>query len=111
MFELICFCLIGIHLAFVEIKYFIKLLKKEQKMRDKSKKKLYHLTSNFDKGWKAKKRGASRASGNFNTKADAVERGKELAKSGTEGQIIIHKKGGKFQTEYTYQNDPFPPKG
>jgi hypothetical protein len=44
-------------------------------------------------------------------RSDAVERGKELAQSGDKGQIIIHKKDGSFQTEHTYKNDPYPPKG
>ena len=80
-------------------------------MRNKSKRNVYHVTSNSDKGWKVKKEGATRASGHFDNKVDAVDRGKEPAKSGTEGQIIIHKKDGKFQTEHTYKNDPYPPEG
>lgn len=80
-------------------------------MSKKSGGKVYHVTHNSDKGWRVKKERASRASDYFDKKSDAVERGKELAKSGGEGQIIIHKKDGKFQTENTYQNDPFSPKG
>ena len=80
-------------------------------MSKESKRKVYHVTSDSGKGWKVKKEGTSRASGYFNNKTDAVERSKDLAKSGPEGQVIIHKKDGKFQTEHTYKNDPFPPKG
>lgn len=80
-------------------------------MSKESKRQVYHVTSDSGDGWKIKKEGASRASGRFNNKADAIERGKELAKSGAEGQIIIHKKDGKFQTAHTYNNDPFPPEG
>ena len=80
-------------------------------MGKESKRQVYHVTSGTDKNWKVTKEGASRASGCFDNKTDAVERGKELAKSGPEGQIIIHKKDGTFQTEHTYKNDPFPPKG
>jgi len=32
--------------------------------------------------------------------------GKELAKSGSTGQIKIHRKDGLFQTEHTYGKDP-----
>ena len=60
---------------------------------------------------KVKKEGATRASGLFDNKADAVQRGKELAKAGGEGQIKIHKQNGRIQTEHTDKNDPFPPKG
>ncbi|MBW2634280.1 MAG: DUF2188 domain-containing protein, partial [Deltaproteobacteria bacterium] len=49
--------------------------------------------------------------GVFNNKADAVQRGKELATAGGEGQIKIHKQNGRIQTEHTYKNDPFSPKG
>ena len=80
-------------------------------MTKKSDRKIYHVKSDQSKGWKVKKQGADRASGHFDNKDDAVQRGKELAKSDGEGQIIIHKKDGTFQTEHTYQNDPFPPKG
>ena len=80
-------------------------------MSKNSGRKVYHVTHNSDKGWKDKKQGASRVSDYFDKKTDAVERGKELAKSGGEGQIKIHKKDGKFQTEHTYKNDPFPPNG
>ena len=34
-------------------------------MSDKSKRNVYHVTSNSDKGWKLKKEGASRPSGYF----------------------------------------------
>ena len=80
-------------------------------MSKESKRQVYHVTSNPKKGWKIKKESATRASGLFDNKADAVKRGKELAKAGGEGQIKIHKKDGRIQTEHTYKNDPFPPKG
>ena len=80
-------------------------------MSKESKRNVYHITPSPDKGWKVKKEGADRASGYFGNKSDAIDRGKELSKSGAEGQIIIHKKDGKIQTEHTYKNDPFPPKG
>jgi len=72
---------------------------------------MYHVTSNSEKGWKVKKERANRVSGIFDNKSDAVQRGKELAKAGGEGQIKIHKQDGRIKTEHTYNNDPFPPKG
>jgi uncharacterized protein YdaT len=80
-------------------------------MPNNSERKVYHVTHNGDKGWKVKREGAARASDYFDNKSDAVERGRELAQSGDKGQIIIHKKDGSFQTEHTYKNDPYPPKG
>jgi len=72
---------------------------------------IYHVTHGSEDGWKVKKEGASRASGVFDTKAEAVERGRELAKGAGEGQLKIHGKDGQIQTEHTYNNDPYPPKG
>lgn len=80
-------------------------------MSKKSGRKVYHVTHNSGNGWKVKREDASRASDYFDKKSDAVARGKELAKSGGEGQIKIHKKDGTFQTEHTYKNDPYPPEG
>lgn len=58
-----------------------------------------------------KKENAQRVSGKFNTKKDAVQRGKELAKKAPLGQIKIHGQDGKIQAEYTYRKDPHPPEG
>lgn len=73
--------------------------------------KKYHVASNPDGGWDVKKEGGKKSSGHFDTKDEAVARGKTLAKAGDNGQIIIHKKDGQIQTEHTYGNDPYPPKG
>ncbi len=61
--------------------------------------------------WKVSRRGGSRASGTFDKKQDAVSRGRELAKAQERGQLVIKKKNGRIQTEYTYGDDPFPPRG
>ncbi len=76
-----------------------------------SARKVYHISPRQEGGWQVKAEKASRASNIEKTKAEAVEKAKELAKAVTEGQIIIHKKNGTIQTEHTYHNDPFPPKG
>jgi uncharacterized protein YdaT len=65
----------------------------------------YHVVSS-DKGWSVKRENSQRASSTHNIKQDAIQRGKELANSSSEGQLIIHRKDGKIQTEYTYGNDP-----
>lgn len=75
------------------------------------KRKVYHVTENSDDGWNVKKEGSQRASGNFGTKNEAVQRGKELAKNAPLGQIKIHGQDGKIQTEHTYGKDPYPPEG
>jgi len=70
-----------------------------------------HVTPSKKGGWDVKKEGGKRPSGHFGKKTDAVDRGKELAKKAPLGQIIIHKQDGKIQTEHTYGEDPYPPKG
>lgn len=71
----------------------------------------YHITPNANGGWNVKAEDASRASSSHKTKAEAVTRGKELAKSQNLGQLVIHKQDGTIQIEYTYGKDPYPPTG
>lgn len=73
--------------------------------------KIYHVTPNKEGGWNVKGQRASRASSTHESKADAVDRGRELAKSQSLGQLVIHKQDGTIQTEHTYGQDPCPPKG
>jgi len=73
--------------------------------------KTYHVTQNQQGDWNVKATRASRASSSHETKAEAVERGRELAKSQPLGQLVIHGRDGKIQTEHTYRKDPYPPKG
>lgn len=76
-----------------------------------SRRKKFHVTPTGSGNWKVIRQGGSKASGIFENKTEAIERGRELAKKNRLGQLIIHKKDGKFQTEYTYGEDPFPPEG
>jgi len=68
--------------------------------------KVCNVTHNSNGGWDVKKENSTRAFGHFSNKNDAVQRGKELAKSGSLGQIKIHRKDGLFQTEHTSGKDP-----
>ena len=73
--------------------------------------KTYHVTPNQQGGWNVKAENASRASSACDTKAEAVDRAKDLAKSQSLGQVVVHGQDGRIQTEYTYGKDPYPPKG
>lgn len=73
--------------------------------------KTYHVTHTGEGDWRVKAEGNSRASGIHENKVDALEQAKNLAKSNTLGQVIVHGTNGKIQTEHTYGKDPFPPKG
>jgi len=79
--------------------------------RKMAKRKTYHVIPGTDGCWKVKEEKASRASNSHETKAEAVERAKELAKNQDLGQVVIHKQDGTIQTEHTYGKDPYPPKG
>ena len=71
-------------------------------MRDK-----IHVVPDGDGGWDVKRENVSRAANNFENKADAVDRAKEMAKSsGGPSQVLVHGKDGKIQYENTYKKDP-----
>jgi len=60
--------------------------------------------------WRVRKAGATRASGTYETQAEAVARGRELARNqGTE--LYIHGQDGRIRERRSYGNDPHPPKG
>lgn len=72
--------------------------------------KVYDVTKTDD-GWQGKARGGQRASVTGDTKDEVVSRTAEIAKNHGNSQVVIHKTDGEFQSERTYGNDPFPPKG
>ena len=76
-----------------------------------SARKVYHVTPDAERGWQVKAEDAKRASSMHGKKTEAVDRARELAQRQKLGQVIVHKKDGTIQTEYTYGNDPSPPKG
>lgn len=60
-----------------------------------SKRKTYHVTPGTDGGWKVKEENASTALSKHDTKADAVNRAKEVAKNQDLGQVVIAQGEGK----------------
>ena len=73
-------------------------------------KKQIHVVSNPERGgWDAKRPNADRSSRHFDTKNEALEWSKNLAKK--EGlELIPHGRDGKIQNPNSYGNDPCPPK-
>lgn len=63
-----------------------------------------------DRGWSVKRAGASRASGTFTTKAEAVKKAQEIAKK-QKTELYIHGKNGRIQDRRSYGNDPVRSKG
>ena len=71
-----------------------------------SERKRVWVSPDGDGGWNVKTQGAGRAAGNFDDKSDAVDKAKDIAKNAPLGQVIIQKRNGEIQTEYTYGQDP-----
>ncbi len=71
---------------------------------------VFHVVPSSE-GWSVNREGASRASSNHQTKAEAVDRARGFAQSESLGQVKIHGTDGRIQEERTYGKDPYPPKG
>jgi hypothetical protein len=59
--------------------------------------------------WAVQREGTDRADSVHDTKNDAMDRGRELAKAAN-GQLRIKGHDGHIQDERTYTNDPYPPR-
>lgn len=69
----------------------------------------HHIVPKPDGGWDIKRGGAVRASGHFNTKQEAVDRGREISRNqGTE--LRIHNRDGRIVRSDSHGHDPCPPK-
>ncbi|MEW6203635.1 MAG: DUF2188 domain-containing protein [bacterium] len=68
--------------------------------------KVVHVTSRNEGKWAVKIQRSQRAFGVYENKPEAIQVAKHIAKNAPLGQVIVHKRGGKIQTEYTYRKDP-----
>lgn len=66
-----------------------------------SERKVYHVTSH-DEGWKVQAEGAERAVRVTETKAEAVDTARELAKNQEPSRVVIHRLDGTIQTHHSY---------
>ena len=72
--------------------------------------KSHHVVPNPAGGWDVKRGGGERASGHFDTKAQAVDRGREISRNqGTE--LRVHNRDGRIASSDSHGNDPNPPRG
>ncbi|OIR46063.1 hypothetical protein BJP08_00165 [Corynebacterium sp. NML140438] len=69
-----------------------------------------HVTPNGGNGWRVASGGSKRAAGIFDTKAEAMKRGIEIAKN-KGAEFYSHGRNGQIQNRNSYGNDPFPPRG
>ena len=69
-----------------------------------------HVVPNSNGGWDSKKGGADKASKHFETKKEAEQYSRDLAKK-EHSELVVHKKDGKIERSDSFGNDPHPPKG
>lgn len=69
----------------------------------------HHVVKSPDGGWDVKKGGASRKSGHFTTKNEAVDFGRQVS-TNQSSELIIHGKDGRIQKSDSHGKDPVPPK-
>jgi hypothetical protein len=73
----------------------------------------YHVTKDKNTGdWKAKREGAGRAAGHYDTQKEAEKAAKEFSKNSGGGEVRIHSPKGPIRDSDTVApgNDPYPPK-
>lgn len=72
----------------------------------------YHVTKNKDDTWSVKQAGAEKASGTYETQAEAETAAKEFCANSGGGEVRIHDLDGKIRDSDTVPpgNDPCPPK-
>jgi len=75
-----------------------------------SKQKTTHVVPDSQGGWDIKQGGASRSSGHFDTKQQAVDRAREISRNAG-SELYIHNKDGKIGKKDSHGGDPFPPRG
>ena len=62
-----------------------------------------------DSGWGTLREGAQRATQVYDTQAQAIEVGRQMARRG-QGELLIHGQNGRIRARDSYGNDPYPPK-
>ncbi len=73
------------------------------------KRNVFRVVPNSKGGWKLTLSGKTIS--NHRKKETAKQKGRKLAKRDKPSQLVLHKKDGTIQTEYTYGRDPYPPEG
>jgi hypothetical protein len=66
-----------------------------------TKQRTYHVMTRIGGGWSVRKEGASRPTGTYDSKEQAIRRARQVARSGG-GDVVIHKRDGLVQELTTY---------
>ncbi|MGI9038083.1 MAG: DUF2188 domain-containing protein [Gemmatimonadota bacterium] len=65
----------------------------------------HHIVPNSDGGWDVKRSGATRATRHFDTKADAVDVGREISRN-QRTEFVVHRQDGTIQEKDSHGSDP-----
>lgn len=60
-------------------------------------------------GWGTLREGGQRATQVYETQAQAIQAGRQMAREG-QGELLVHGQNGQIRARDSYGNDPFPPK-
>jgi hypothetical protein len=78
-------------------------------MRRRSLSKNQHITPH-PRGWAVKPAGGERASSVHRTQAEAIDRGRTVARN-QGSELLIHGRNGQIRERDSHGRDPNPPKG
>jgi hypothetical protein len=70
----------------------------------------HHVVPNPDGGWDVRRGGSGRSSGHFDTKQDAVVRGRQISRN-AETELKIHNRDGRIGQSDSHGHDPRNIKG
>lgn len=76
-----------------------------------SKRYVLYVVPQSPPGWAVKEQGAGAALFTSGTKQAAIDWAVTRAKANQPSKVMIHRADGTFETEYTYGDDPYPPRG
>ena len=69
-----------------------------------------HVTRHSDGGWQVKGARNSRATIRTETKAEAINIARNIARN-QQSELVINNMDGRISAKHSYGNDPCPPKG
>jgi hypothetical protein len=70
----------------------------------------HHVVPHNGSRWDVKRGGSDRASGHFDTKQAAIDRGRQVSRN-EETELRIHNRDGRIAQSDSHGQDPKPPKG
>lgn len=62
-----------------------------------------------DNGWGTLREGGQRATQVFDTQAQAIQAGRQMARQG-QGELLVHGQDGRIRARDSHGSDPFPPR-